>query len=273
MGSESNGALSPVSVAGRTDEHPFAFEGREAAAPFEKDGGLARQLRPVLDLWGLVLLVLILSVTAAVLMAMNTPTTYTARSSMIISSNNRSPDQDAVLVRGYVDYFNNEAYQSALLDEAGLSGSVTIAAHAAASSPILLIEATTASPDEARLAATAVASEFQEDVNQVREQDRTAEIDGLQERLDQLLATGDAGFDGTATALQERIAEMRGDRVNQLQELQLDGGVATNSPSLKTSILLGGVGGLVLGALAALAYGRVQRGAGRSRGARGTRDA
>jgi uncharacterized protein involved in exopolysaccharide biosynthesis len=268
MGSELTGPLSAVQRAARTDRHVFDVEGQaEETRPIDPErGGLARQMRPIRDLWWLVLAIVVASVTAAVMTTLNTPTTYTGRSSMIVSSNNRSPDQDAVLVQGYVDYFNNGAYQSALLAQAQVGPPVTVTARAAASSPIMLIEATSLAASDAQKAAMIVALKFQQDVNKVREAEKTAEIQSLQGRLDQLLTTGGAGSDGAAAALQERIAQIRADRVNELQELQLDGGVATNSPSMATNVLFGALGGLLIGVLAALACDRLRIG---GRGLRG----
>jgi uncharacterized protein involved in exopolysaccharide biosynthesis len=50
--------------------------------------------------WLLVLAVTAVAVLAALAVTSRTPTTYEGRTSLIVSSNNRSPDQDAVLVQG-----------------------------------------------------------------------------------------------------------------------------------------------------------------------------
>src|SRR6185312_8599073 len=114
---------------------------------------------------------------------MSTGTTYTARASLIVASNDRSPDQDAVLVQGYVTFFNDPAYQGQLLTEADVPTGVTVSAHAAAASPILLVDATASDPKVARASAAAVAQEFRRAVNRVRNEQNAAEIADLREKI------------------------------------------------------------------------------------------
>lgn len=258
MRSEANNPLTAVDRSVNLDPHVPPEQPPDRRFGQEQPG-LGRTMKPIWDLWWLILAVWVLCVSAAVVTTLNTPTTYTARSSMIVSSNNRSPDQDAVLVQGYVDYFNDPAYQSALVAQTSVDGPVTMTARAAASSPIMLIEATSTSAADAQDAAALIALQFQKDVNEVRDREKSEEIASWQRRLDQLTEAGGPGSEGAAGALQERIVQLRSDRVNELQELQLGGGVSANAPSLATNALFGGVGGLLLGILAALAYDKVTR--------------
>ena len=64
----------------------------------------------VLRYWWVVAIIVALCIAGAIMATTRVPTTYTGRASLIVSSPNRSPDQDAVLVQGYVDYFNDGAY-------------------------------------------------------------------------------------------------------------------------------------------------------------------
>jgi Mrp family chromosome partitioning ATPase len=212
--------------------------------------------------WWLVLAVALLSVGGAALSARDSSTTFTGRSSLIVSSNNRSPDQDAVLVQGYVTYFNDPAYQSRLLATADVGADVTVSAHAAAASPILLIDATTGDPRSAQIDAATLASTFRADINRVREREIAAEIVSLQRQIKETLAPGAQVAGGVSvetaiTQLQNQILQLKADRVDILQVLQLHGGVSQHSPPLATNLLLALVGGLVLGGLAALAVGRL----------------
>lgn len=199
----------------------------------------------------------VIAVAAAVATTIDAATTYTGRSSMIVSSNNRSPDQDAVLVQGYVDYFNDAAYQSELLQQVGVEPPMSVTARAAASSPIMVVEASTTSAGTARRAATAVAEAFREDINRERNREKEAEIASLQERLDGLLAAPTPGSDNVVAILQDRIATIQADRTNELQVLQLSGGVAASTPSLVRNAGLAGLGGLFIGILVAMGCDRL----------------
>lgn len=219
----------------------------------------ASQVSDVRRYWWVVTVVVILAVLAAYASTLSNSTTYTGRASLIVSSNNRSPDQDAVLVQGYVDYFNDTAYQFQLVSQAGLTADVTLTARAAAASPILLIESTASSASDAESSAAAVAEAFQTDINRVRDAQQQDQLTSLKERLQRVTAAG--GFDAASSiaTLQDQIAQVEADRVNRLQELQFRGGVSTNAPSKRSNLVFGLFGGLVLGILAALGVARVVR--------------
>lgn len=207
-------------------------------------------------LWWIVVVVTLLAGGLAYFSTASQSTTYTGRASLIVSSNNRSPDQDAVLVQGYVDYFNDPAYQSQLEDEAGVED-VSLEARAAAASPILIVESTADSGSVAQSSAAAVAAAFQSDINAVRDQEQQAAIDQLEDRIDAVTEAGGADAPTSVAALQDQIAQLEADRTNRLQELQFDGGVSTNSPAVVNNVGLGVVGGFILGTLLALAVGRL----------------
>lgn len=226
---------------------------------------LSDQIGRVRRYWWLALGIVVLSVLAAVAATASTPTTYTGRASLIVSSNDRSPDQDAVLVQGYADYFNDAAYQQKVLADTGVDDDVTVTARAAAASPILLIDATASDAEEAQSAAAAVAKNFRDDINKVRSDENATEVASLRRQLDRaqkaLDAQGDAapGDEAEVTDLQDRIAEVESDQVNMLQELQLDGGVSRYSPRLSMNILFALVGGVIIGVLAAFGASRLSR--------------
>ncbi|WP_445256062.1 hypothetical protein [Nocardioides aurantiacus] len=219
-------------------------------------GGL---LRPLRRFWSVTAIVLLLSLAGASYSVSALSDTYTGRASLIVSSNNRSPDQDAVLVQGYVDYFNDIAYQQQLARSVGLDGVVTLTARAAAASPILLVEATTDSRDKAQSAAAAVAGAFQTDLNRVRDQQQRRQVRKLEDRLEQVGRAGGPDAATSVAALQDQIAEVEADRTNRLQELQFEGGVSMNSPNPLTNVAFAGLGGLILGVLAAIALDRIFR--------------
>lgn len=202
--------------------------------------------------------VLVLALAGGVAATVLSPTTYTGRSSLIVSSNDRSPDQDAVLVQGYVDYFDDTAYQQQILDEADVDEPVEIAARSAASSPIMVIEATASSPEVAADASAAVAEAFRDSINEVRLQEKQAQLAQLQSRID-ARRRQDGPDSGGVSTLRAELLRVEADRTDELQNLQIDGGVSENSADPVTNVGLGLVGGLVLGVCAAAATGAVAR--------------
>ena len=192
--------------------------------------------------WWIVLAVVWLAVLGAFLSTARTPTTYLGRTSLIVSSDNRSPDQDAVLVQGYVSYLDNAPYQRQLLAEAGVDSDAEVSAEAAAGSPILVISATASDPDSAQSAAIAVARVFKDDINKSHDEKIAAALATLQDELDTL--RGRKGNDAQIAALQDQVRELQADQDNVLQDLQTRGGVSVQSPSLFSNLALALAGGL-----------------------------
>jgi hypothetical protein len=221
------------------------------------DRGLRDWLVGLGSLWWCVVVVVLLAVGAEVYATTQTPTTYTGRSSLIVNSNGRSPDQDAVLVQGYVDYFNNPSYQKQLAEQAGLTSPVSLTARSAASSPILVVESTVDKADFAQSSAAKVAETFRTDINQVMDKDQADGLKELQDRLDKAIEAGGVGS-STAATLQDQIAQRQDDRTNRLQELQLRGGVATNTPSMVSNVAQAAFSGLVAGVLLVLVIGALR---------------
>lgn len=219
-------------------------------------GGFLAVLR---RFWWVVLAVLWLSLVGAAASAASTPTTYVGRSSLIVASNDRSPDQDAVLVQGYVAYFDDAAYQSQLLNQAGVHSSSSIGAQAAASSPILVVTASALDPVAAQANAVAVANAFSDDINETHSRATAAALATLQDQLDTALSRRARQDQAVIASLQDRIRELQSDQVNVLQVLQMQGGVSSEGPPWKANLLLGGAGGLVLGVLTALVLNALSR--------------
>lgn len=211
--------------------------------------------------WWLVLIIVVLALGASLVATKSTPTMYTGRASLIVASNDRSPDQDAVLVQGYVQYFNDGAYQSQILKDARVGPGVTVEARAAAASPILLIEATAPRATTAQLAAASVAKTFETAINKVRSQQNAADIADLQERLNALRVSGNTSQStaNLANDLEARVLQLQADSVNKLQELQFKAGVTQNAPSLQRNVLLALLGGVLLGLVAAQGAERIAR--------------
>lgn len=225
----------------------------------EGSDSIIQQLHHLRRFWWVIAAAVLLAVLGAIAATMSTSTSYTGRASLIVSSNDRSPDQDAVLVQGYVAYFNDPAYQIQLLASAHIEGGVSVSAQGAAASPILLVHATTSDPKSAQSSAAAVAVAFQKAINQVRTEKNSEEIADVRERLNEIRVSGDKSQSAQSevTELQDRIAQIQGDRVDMLQELQLASGVTQNSVSLKRNVLFALFAGALVGGIAAVAAGKL----------------
>lgn len=215
------------------------------------------QLQRIRAFWPLVALITLGAVIAAAVSAYLATPTYTGRTVLIVSSPGRVPEEDAVIVRGYIDLFNDPAYQGRLQDSTGLPEGTTFEARTAAASSMIFVEATAGGYDEARDAALAVATDFRWDVDAVRRAERDASLEAFRAQLDERRALLAAGGDPVSTTqriieLETTINELQGDSTNQLQILQPDGGVSMSEPSLAQNVLFGLIGGLVLGSTAAV---------------------
>lgn len=235
-------------------ENAYDQQGDGARGPLPAPA--RRWASPLARYWWVVAVIVALAASGAIFSTSNVATTYTGRASLIVASPDRAPEQDAVLVQGYVSYFNDAAYQSQLVQQGAVSGSVTLSARAAASSPILLIEATSTSLDEAASSATTVAQAFQGDINATTDAEQKDQINNLQTQIAQADERGDAA---TVASLEQQIRAVRQDTTNKLQELQFDGGVSVNSPDRMTNVIFAVFGGLLVGILVALTLARLSR--------------
>ncbi|WP_099042245.1 tyrosine-protein kinase family protein [Mycobacterium neglectum] len=198
--------------------------------------------------------VTLLAVLAASLLAMRTPTTYVGKSTLILSG--RTPDQDSVLVIGYLTLFNDPATLSRLKTATDIPEAVTVGALTAGASPILTIEATADNPELAQDAAQKMAQAFSEDINAVPQAGREKRLDDLRNQLNAVSPTApDGSTNPYYTSLLTEINEVRSESRNELLGLQPRAGVSENVPSKMFDVMSGAVGGLLLGVLVALGLG------------------
>lgn len=215
----------------------------------------------------LVVLIVAVAVAGAAFSAWHTGTQYSGRAALSIGSPNRAPEQDSVLAQGYVDYFNDEANQQRLLEQAQLQEGVTYSAQLAASSPIIYIDGVGPDSGAVQAGVSGIARALQQDVNDALAKDLEARIGVLRQQM----AVHQAEVDGSAgnsqrgtlaaqavTELQTSINEMQADNSNELQLLQGAAAVAESRPNLPLNLGLAALGGLILGVLAALALAAVR---------------
>jgi Mrp family chromosome partitioning ATPase len=181
------------------------------------------------------------------------PTTYTGWATLTTGSPNRAPEQDGVLSAGYVDYFNSSAYQNKLKASAKLSNDVTLSAKTAAASPIIYIEATSTSPDDASASAAAAAGGFRDEINaQLRTaQDET--IAAVSKPFDDVRLANGVSSQVSLDQLQDSINQINADTTNRLITLQLESGLTENSQDRWPTVLLALIGGWVVGCVVVVA--------------------
>jgi Mrp family chromosome partitioning ATPase len=214
--------------------------------------------------WWLVLAVTVVGCSASLAWTLAQPPTYTAGWALTGASQERSPEQDAVLAQGYVELFNEPGYQDLIRDHLGVAEDIALDARIIGTSPIVYIEATAGSPEAAQSTAQVVATQLREDIRanltSMQEpivSDLHEEIAAETERLG-TLPPGSAVrvlTEGQIRALQDRVVELETDLTNQLRNLQVRSSVSTNAPDPVLNGALGLVGGLILGVLAALVVG------------------
>jgi len=219
----------------------------------------------ILQRWPIVVaLAVIGGVVAAVWSLTNATTVWTATTALTTQSQNRSPDQDAVLALGYVDYFNQDTYQQLLRDAAAIPPTVTLQAKTGATSPVFYISASGPSEAEVRNAAVAAAARYRGDVRRSLVGERQQAATDLQAEIDSSVVTLQAPGRTDAEknvildqirSLQGRFTEIQADNTNLVKQLQPEPGVASSTPSPAADIAAGVVGGAILGMLLAILLG------------------
>ncbi|MDD7940817.1 hypothetical protein PHK61_20555 [Actinomycetospora lutea] len=204
--------------------------------------------------WVLILVIGLVAAAGALGASLLQGTTYTGRAALTIVSQDRAPEQDTVLAQGYADYFNQASSQEVLRQRASVPSSVALNARIAASSPIVYVEATADRPELAQTSATRMAEALRDDVNEGLQGNSQAQIAELTRQLDAARAQNNSDEVGR---LQDAITNLQSG-TNQLQDLQLNAGVASNSSNAARNAGAALVGGLLLGALLAIALGRFE---------------
>ncbi|MEV3902901.1 hypothetical protein AB0K11_11315 [Mycobacterium sp. NPDC050551] len=201
--------------------------------------------------WWVVVAGVALGVLTGLLVSWNTGTTYVGKSTLMLSG--RAPEQDAVMVIGYLTLFNDPGTVERLKDANAVPADVDVEGRTAGASPILSIDATARDPKTAQDAAETMANAFSGDVNKGPRAGRDQLLTDLQE---QLSGVAQLAPDGSAnpyyTALLTQIDELRANTTNELLSLNARAGVTEISPATTFNVLTGAVGGLALGILAAL---------------------
>lgn len=207
----------------------------------------------------LVAAVAALSVAAALASVLTTRTTYTSTAALITASPNRSPEQDGILARGYVDFFVEPSMQGTLRKRAEVPEDVTLTARTAASSPIIYISATSTDGSAVRSAAARVAEEFRLQVNSSLRTAVDRTIAEMRKPVDDAQRTTGTVPQVVMIQLQDRINAVNADASNKLEILKVDGAVTASAPAASRIVGVGLLGGLFLGCALAWLLGAVSR--------------
>jgi Mrp family chromosome partitioning ATPase len=210
-----------------------------------------RRLERLQRRWWVVVLVTIVALLAAVVSVSQSRPTYVGKSTLVLSG--QAPEQDAVMMLGYLTIFRDPATIPRLRAKTTVPDTVTFDASTVASSPILSIQATADDPTTAQIAAREMGVAFSDDINAVQKAGVENEIQDLQNQLDGLPRLDPNGATNPYYAsLQERMDSARSSVSSQLLGLQPEAGVTENTPNIGSVLARGALGGLVLGILAAL---------------------
>jgi len=236
----------------------------------------------------LVLAVGVVAMVAALALALSKESSWTATSTLIVgaaSPENRAPEDDANVARGYVEgLLNTTQYQDRLAERANLPDDVEIEGGTIAGTALMEINATASTPEEAISAATVAAETFVDDIQTTIEANLSSRLDPLRERLRDVageipgvqaqLADRSSLSAAQVTELEGRLFQLQTDREalqGALQEGTSTAGnpnlvgivnqptVATeNEPNVLNNAVLGLLGGLVLGGAIALVLGALE---------------
>ncbi|MGE2834249.1 hypothetical protein [Mycobacterium sp. SMC-4] len=215
---------------------------------------LARHIDQIRQRWWVVALTVTLTVLATAVQSSDTDATYVGKALLVQSSPERTPEQDATMAVGYATLFNEPVTIGRLRERTQVPENVTFEARTVAASPILTIEATAQDPEVAQTAAQQVAAAFSEDINSVRNARFNTQIRDLERQVQVLKAQPepDGSMNPLVPIVQQRLDDLRAEATDNLRDLQLRAGVTKMEPEFVQQVLTGALGGLFLGALAAL---------------------
>jgi capsular polysaccharide biosynthesis protein len=223
----------------------------------------------VLQRWVVVVVLALIGAGAAAAWSLTTAVTvWTGTTALTTQSQNRSPEQDAVLALGYVDYFNQGSYQELLRTKITLPAGVQLSARTAATSPIFYIDASGPVREEVRAAAAAATERYRSDVRFSLLAERREAAGDLQAEIDKNVQLVQAPERTDAErnvildqirSLQGRLTELEADNTNLVKELQPEPSMTSATPSPVTDVVAGALAGAVLGVLLALLLALLDR--------------
>ena len=247
----------------------------------------------------LVLAFVVLATVAAVAIALAGGTKYAATSTVVVgsastqSSSSRSPDQDAVLARGYVEILNAKSQQDTLKGAGNIPDDVDIEAAPVATSPFIDITATALTAEKAIAGSRAFARAFVDNTLDTFNEIVSVRLQPLRERLTQLstqIAENQQRLDdsqrsvnnggspllsaGESAKLKGEVQQLQAEATGLSEQLREQAAVVGNpnlaglysepdgatvqQSSVSRNAVLGIIGGLLLGGAVALILGSLE---------------
>lgn len=232
----------------------------------------------------------VLAMFAALAIASASDTTHTATATVVVgsastqSTSSRSPEQDAVLAAGYVQFLNSNSAQRALKARGKIPDDVEISAEPVAGSPFINIQATASTAEAAIQASTAYAKGFVDyTLRQFTDiiggpltplRDRLREVSTQISANEQQLANPEVLSQQQIAQLEGELETLRSERSGLSEAVRVQSSVAGNpnlaglyaepdgtdvsSPAILTNGILGLIGGLLLGGAVALILGALE---------------
>ncbi|MEP9415041.1 hypothetical protein ABLE92_11940 [Gordonia sp. VNQ95] len=187
--------------------------------------------------------------------SLTTATTYSSKATLSVASQTRAPEQDSYLAQGYINFFNDPAYQATLRSIAAVPADVTFVASLAGPSPLIYITATSTDSAQVGPAAGQMATALENTVNDAMRAEQDRSVAAIRKPFDDIRSASGVIPQQSLAQLEDRISQITGDSTNQVTALDLRSEVSTaGGPSLIT-IALALLAGLVVGAGVALACG------------------
>ena len=210
-----------------------------------------RRMEQIRQRWWVVVVVAALGVLVVAASSLSMHPTYVGKSTLVLGGS--APEQDAVVIIGYMTIFNDPATIARLKTTAKIPEDVTFEARTVAASPILAIEATADDPKVAQEAAYEMAEALRADISASQLGGIDGYIADLEKKLETTPPVDPPRWDDVYYAtLQERIDSAQALKSKTLQFLQPNAGVTEHAPKIVSRLVQGAVGGIVLGILAAL---------------------
>ncbi len=246
--------------------------------------------KPLLSIrrrWLLVAEVTALAVVVALVVTATRDSSWESHATVIVGSApgvGRTPADDAVLARGYVDLINSPSYQSSLRRPGALSSALRVSATPVAASPLISITGRADGAEAATRGTNAFARAFVADIQRgyasindsrlaplrARLSAVTTRIAESQAELAGLSETGPSA-DAERARITAELAQLEAERTGLIGQLQAQsssagnpnavallhgaGEAVQNAPSLARNAALGLIGGLALGCALALFLG------------------
>lgn len=207
--------------------------------------------------WWLILLGPVVALAVTIPITAGGATTYTSKLALTTYSQNRAPEQDAILIQSYVDFFNKGADQAQLRTQAKVPADVAFTAEPVATGPIMFVVATGDDESQVRSAAVAMGDAFRDSINAGVQKTREDAVATLRAPFVEREARQDFILTQERVELQRQIDQLNADSSGRLQDLNNAVTVTSQSPRMLPAASVATLIGLLVGFGAAWVLGAI----------------